>query len=651
VRITLGPEACGTLDEGSKREWLVADGVGGYAMGTAAGLRTRRYHGLLVPAVAGPAARMLGLVALEPVLVLGDARVPLATNEWAGGSISPRGFELLAGFELEDGIPRWRWQVGDVVLERELAMAHGRPAVGVVHRLLRADQAVRLELTPLCTWRNVHGERFASGAPGVEPVADGFVFENAFRVSGAGWSPGGQWYLGVRAREEAARGLNDREDVWAAGTFSCELGPGDSHELTASAAPFDGPLPPASGLVAAARERAGQLVRRAGATDAVDGQLVLAADSFVIESGGRPTAVAGYPWFGEWSRDLMTSYEGLYLTTNRAEEGREVLRSAAATVSEGMLANTADTGTLEYNTADGTLWFVHAIGRHIESTGDTDVGAELAPVVEQIVQHHFAGTRYGIGVDAGDGLLRQGADGAALTWMDARIDGVPVTARAGKAVEVNALWIRALEVAASLAGDGEGRARTADLAARASRSFRDRFVRPDDGGLFDVVDGGGDDDPSVRPNQLLAVSLPDSLLDADAALAAVDACRRALLTPLGLRSLASGVPAYRPVHRGGPAQRDAAYHQGTVWPWLIGPYVDAARAVGISVDGVLDGLDAHLGEWGLGSVSETADGDAPHAATGCPFQAWSVAEHLRVRRALETEPAGAAERHLFARSP
>ena len=355
--------------------------------------------------------------------------------------------------------------------------------------------------------------------------------------------------------------------------------------------------------------------------DDADAQLVLAADQFAITTAGRPTAVAGYPWFGEWSRDLMTSYEGLYLATNRHDEGREVLRTSAATVSEGMLANTADTGSLEYNTVDGTLWFVHALGRHVSVTGDDDLGSELAPVLEQIVQHHIDGTRYGISVDPADGLLRQGADGWALTWMDARVDGVPVTQRAGKPVEVNALWLRALDVAGQTA-----------LRDRAAASFNARFVRADGGGLLDVVDGPGGDDASVRPNQLLAVSLPGSPLSGDAARSVVDVCRRSLLTPLGLRSLAPDDPRYKEHHRGSPAERDAAYHQGTVWPWLLGPYVDAARSAGVPVDGVLAGIEAHLGEWGLGSVSETADGAAPHAATGCPFQAWSVAEVLRVRR-------------------
>jgi len=650
VSVTFGPETCGALDEAAAREWLVTDGLGGYAMGTVSGLRTRRYHGLLVPAVNGPAGRMLGLVALEPVLGGGDARFELATDEWAGGAINPRGHELLVTFDLADGVPRWRWQIGDVLFERELAMSHGRPAVGVVHRLLRADRQVSLELTPLCTWRSVHGARFANGFPDMETTTDGFVFERAFRVAGEGWEAGGEWYRGVRACEEAARGLNDTEDVWAAGRFRRELGPGDAHEVTAAAAPFANELPTAGEIVDAARARSSELLRRSAATDAVDARLVLAADQFLVTTEGRPTAVAGYPWFGEWSRDLMTSYEGLYLSTSRREEGREVLRTSAATVSEGMLANTADTGSLEYNTVDGTLWFLHAIDRHVSLTGDDDLGSELGPVVEQIVQHHVDGTRFGIGVDAGDGLLRQGAEGWALTWMDARIDGVPVTPRAGKPVEVNALWIRGLEIAARLAPSPDSRQRWSSLAEQARASFLARFVRPDGNGLHDVVDGPGGDDSAVRPNQLLAVSLPGAPLagDGDAARAVVATCARDLLTPLGLRSLSPGDSAYKPYHRGGPAERDGAYHQGTVWPWLIGPYLDAARSVGLSTGGLLAGIEAHLRDWGLGSISETADGAAPHAATGCPFQAWSVAEVLRVRRAAAAGPDAPTTRHRTA---
>jgi predicted glycogen debranching enzyme len=624
--IRFGPQTCGTLEEAAAREWLVADGLGGYAMGTVAGLRTRRYHGLLVVARGGPADRMLGLAALDPVLVVGDARYRLATDEWAGGVVDPRGHELLVSFDLEDGVPRWRWQIGGIWLERELAMAHGSPAVAVVHRLLAADRPVTLELTPLCTWRSVHGERFADGDPALERTADGFSFEGAYRVSGDGWQPGGEWYRGVRAREEAARGLDDREDLWAAGTFAAQLEPGNEHAVVATASPSE-PVPAAADVVRAARARAAALVARAGTADALDAQLVLAADQFVITTSGRPTAVAGYPWFGEWSRDLMTSYEGLYLATGRSDEGEQVLRTSAATVSEGMLANTADTGSLEYNTADGTLWFVHALGRHIDVTADEDLGAELAPVVESIVDHHLEGTRYGIRVDSADGLLAQGAEGAALTWMDARVDGVPVTQRAGKPVEINALWMRTLEVARQL-----GVERFTRAAEQARASFLRRFVRPDGRGLFDVVDGPDGNDASFRPNQLLAASLPGSVLDAATARSIVDVCRDSLLTPLGLRTLDAADPRYRPYHRGGPAERDAAYHQGTVWPWLLGPYIDAAEHAGVPCEGALDGIEAHVRDWGLGGVSETADGAPPHAATGCPFQAWSVAELLRVRR-------------------
>ena len=642
--IRFGPQVCGNLDEASKREWLVADGLGGYAMGTVAGLRTRRYHGLLIVAVDGPGRRMLGLAALDPVLVLGDARIRLATDEWGNGTVDPRGHELLASFDLTDGVPRWRWQVGGTILDREVAAVHGSSTFGIVHRLVAQDRPVLLELTPLCTWRDAHGERRANGAPEVASEESGFVFEQAYRVEGAGWQPTGAWYRDVRAREETARGLPDREDLWAAGTFRVELETGGCHEVTAAALPAPKRLPRAAKVVAAARDRAHSLVRASGAADEVDAQLVLAADQFTITPAGRPTAVAGYPWFGEWSRDLMTSYEGLYLATRRHDEGREVLLAAAATVSEGMLANTADTGSLEYNTADGTLWFAHAVGRHVSATGDDDLGHEVATTLEQIIEHHVEGTRFGISVDPQDGLLRQGADGWALTWMDARVDGVPVTQRAGKPVEINALWLRALDVSAQLTDDDDRRHRYTSLRDEAGASFAGRFARPDGSGLYDVVDGPAGDDASLRPNQLLAVALPNGPLDDETAERILGACSRSLLTPMGLRSLAPDDPRFRPHHRGGPAERDAAYHEGTVWPWLLGPYVDAARRVSAPRDGVLSGIEAHLAEWGLGSVSETADGAEPHTATGCPFQAWSVAEVLRVRR----EPAPARRKRKTA---
>jgi predicted glycogen debranching enzyme len=379
-------------------------------------------------------------------------------------------------------------------------------------------------------------------------------------------------------------------------------------------------------VVAAARQRHRALV--AGAADQVEATLALAADAFVVDTPAGPDVVAGYPWFGAWSRDTMIAYPGLFLATGRAELGRELLRGHAARLSEGMLPNTADTGTVEYNTADATLWFVHAVDRHVAATGDTDLAAELLPALRQVVDRHRAGTRYGIRVDPADGLLRQGADGQALTWMDARIGGVPVTPRTGKAVEINALWVNALGGLARLAAaTGADPDPLPAQHAAAVAGFRATFPAPG-GGLADRPG-----DPSVRPNQLLAYALPDGPVAPEPT--ALRALAAALLTPLGLRSLAPADPAYRGAHRGDPAARDHAYHQGTVWPWLIGPYADACGRAGLPTGGLLSGLLAHLGEWGLGSVSETADGDPPHAATGCPFQAWSVAELLRVYRSTD----------------
>jgi predicted glycogen debranching enzyme len=632
IPIRFGTQVCGDLSEGSQREWLAADGLGGYAMGSVSGLRTRRYHGLLVVATQPPIGRRLGLASLDPVLVIADRRWRLATNEWAGGAIDPAGHQLMEGFELRSGVPTWRWQIGDVVLERELAMARGRSAVGVTHTLVRAPTAVRLELSALCTWRDIHGERFADGEPSVEPASDGFVFEGNYRVVGPGFEPGGTWYAGTRYRMEAERGLSDREDLWFAGTFALDLSPGDHAGVVAWAGDLDQPPPPAAAIVAAARRRAEHVAAQSEPDDDVDASLAVAADQFIVAG---PTVVAGYPWFGEWSRDTMTSYDGLFLQTHRWDEGRALLERAADQLSEGMLANTSDVGgTPEYNTADATLWFANAVGRHVEVTGDLDLAASMAGSLEDIVERHVAGTRFGLVVDRADGLLTQGAPGMALTWMDARVDGEPVTGRAGKAVEINSLWINALATVGDLMQRlGKDAPRVRAIEARARETFRRRFVP--NGAVRDVVDGGGGDDPSVRPNQLLAVSLPHApLSDGDLARRVVSAVAADLLTPLGLRSLSPFDHRYIGHHRGSPTERDRAYHQGTVWPWLIGPYVDAVLAAGLDASGSLTGLEAHLAEWGLGSVSETADGDPPHGATGCPFQAWSVAELFRARRRL-----------------
>ncbi|GIJ23825.1 amylo-alpha-1,6-glucosidase [Micromonospora lutea] len=643
IEIRYGSQVCGELTSAASREWLVPDGRGGYAMGTVAGLRTRRYHGLLVIPGETPASRKVGLVSLDPAVLLpSGARVRLGAHEWASGDVDPRGFELLERFDLTDGLPRWRWRVGDVVIERELAMLPGRSCVAVVHRLISGGP-VELELAAACTWRDAHGERRGDGPPlRMDPVDGGAVIEGAYRLSGPGWSPQGHWWRGVYHREEAARGLHPEEDLWYAGQFRDTLHRrGDTLSVLAWAHDPAPAPPPAVEVVAAARRRNRDVVAAARPADDVEATLALAADAFVVRTRDNPVeVVAGYPWFGAWSRDTMISYEGLFLRTGRADLGRELLRAYAGTLSEGMLANTADTGRVEYNTVDGTLWFLHAVSRHVTATGDTDLGDELLPALRAVIDAHLAGTRYGIAVDPADGLLTSGVPGAALTWMDARVYGVPVTPRHGKPVEVNALWVNGVAGVAELAElagqDADGLHR---LHERAVKAFRDRFPAPA-GWLHDVVDapapayplGGAahHDDDLLRPNQLLAWSLPFAPMEPDPQ--ALGRLGVGLLTPLGPRSLSPDSPGFLGRHRGGPAERDTAYHQGTVWPWLIGPYADASRRAGLPVNDLFTGLEAHLSEYGLGSVSETADGTAPHTATGCPFQAWSVAELLRVRR-------------------
>ncbi|MFI5492279.1 amylo-alpha-1,6-glucosidase [Actinoplanes sp. NPDC051859] len=631
-RIAFGPHVCGRLDEGALREWLVVDGRGGYAMGTVSGLRTRRYHGLLVVAGPTPARRHLGLASLDPVVTLASGTVVrLATHEWDGGVVVPKGYEYLSGFELIDGVPRWWWRIGDLVLEREIAMEPGRSSVAVVHRLLTGGP-ISLHLEALCTWRDIHGERTAgSPAPMVEEVSGGCVVEGAYRLRGPDFLGAAQWYRGVRHREEAARGLTPTEDLWYAGSFHAELRPaGATASISAWADDLDTVPPPAEEVVAAARTRNRAVVAAAAPADDAQATLALAADAFVVQTAAGPDVVAGYPWFGAWSRDTMISYEGLFLATGRAALGGSLLRSYATTLSEGMLANTADTGSVEYNTADGTLWFLHAVGRHVALTGDTDLAVELLPALRSVVDAHLAGTRYGIGADPADGLLRQGAAGEALTWMDARVDGVPVTPRVGKPVEVNALWVNGLAMVIKLAWQARADAGAAVRAHPAAlASFARRFPMGN-GLLYDVVDGPAGDDATLRPNQLLAWSLPYAPLRPEPA--ALQLIGTALMTPLGPRSQAPGTPGYLGNHRGTPAERDSAYHTGTVWPWLTGPYVAAWHRLGVSAEQTLSDADGHLGEYGLGSVSETADGDAPHGATGCPFQAWSVAESLRARQ-------------------
>ncbi len=627
--ITLGPHDCGSPD----REWLVTDGLGGYATGTVPGLRTRRYHSLLTLTDPVTADRRLALAALDLTVTLATgAKVPLYTHEWESGARAPRGDRYLESFALVDGVPRWRWRIGDVVIEREVAMRHGHPGVAVTHRVVSAAEPVNLAVAVMCTWRDAHDERRAGDGPlRVDQVAGGVIVENAYRVAGPGWQPGGGWHLGAYAREEAARGLPAIEDLWHAGTYVERVGPGDVLEITAWGGDLTVRPPAATAVVAAARARAQELMAAAKAEGPAE-TLVLAADTFVVRGADGPDVVAGYPWFGSYLGDTMTAYEGLFLDTGRADEGRELL--LAHTLREAEQIAEPGGPWAPRSSPDAPLWLVHAIDRHVRRTGDSDLAARLVDPLGRLLRRR-------LDVDPADGLVRLSN---ATSWMNGWTGDGPVTPRTGKPVEINALWVNALAALADLtteAGRDDTEARAAHARARAT--FQARFPAPE-GWLYDVIDGPAatyplgagsrHDDPSLRPNQLFAWSLPHAPLSEG-----LDALHRigaALLTPLGLRTLAPTEYGYQGEHRGDRDERDIAYHQGTVWPWLIGPYADARTALGLEVDGLFAGLEAHLSEWGAGSVSETADGDPPHRATGSPFSARSVAELLRVIRKAES---------------
>nr|WP_221330442.1 glycogen debranching enzyme N-terminal domain-containing protein [Actinoplanes sp. L3-i22] len=590
--LIFGPQVCGVpeRDAGAGREWLVTDGLGGWAAGTVSGLRTRPEHALLT--VAGPGRTPhVALAALDLTVTLPTGtKVPLYTHAWRSGTLAPAGHRLLETFTLANGLPRWRWRIGDVVIERELAFVLRGPSLAVRHRVISAPGPVGLAVAAMCTWREAAGSRHADG-PGlrIERVADGVLVEGAYRLAGPGWQPAGQWHLGARIGART-------EDLWHAGSFSAQTRPGETLEISAWAGNLAERPPAPPVVLAAARERAHRLVTAAKA-EGYAASLALAADAFVIQAADGPSLADGYPWSGRPAS--LAAYEGLFLDTGRADEGRDLLRALV---------------DRPWDDADLPLWLVHAVDRHVTRTGDSDLARLLAVPLGR--------------------LLRQALNNGGPLTMDPADGLLTVTAgpqaRAGKLVEVNALWVNALAGLADLLADGgrddaEPRARHA----RARESFLRRFPAPE-GWLHDVVEGPAapyplgagtqHDDPTLRPYQLLGWSLPHGPMRGDAG-TGVQACGEALLTPLGLRTLAPDEYGYDGAHP----------EQGLVRPWLIGPYADACTATGHPVDGLLDGLAAHLAEWGVGSIGEAAHGDAPHPALGRPFDALAVAETLRVQ--------------------
>ena len=643
------------------REWLITNGLGGFVAGTAALANTRRYHGLLVASFKPPVDRRVLVAKVDIEIEYRGTRYALTANEFADGTLAPRGFEYLTEFRLEGGLPVWNFAVADALLELRIYAAQGENTAYLRVRVVAATAPLRVTLTPLCADRDYHSHQQGGWTPRTS-AEEGSVTVTAFEgahpyrisVDRGTFQPQPDWHWKFLHRVERDRGLDDVEDLFRPGHFLASLESGESLHLTATAE--DGAR--LEGNTALLREiQRGQRMTRLAPTGAPPwvARLHLAADQFIVaraDAAGElrgKTVIAGYPWFSDWGRDTMIALPGLTLSTGRAGEAATILRTFGRHVSQGMLPNRFPDGgealqDAEYNTVDATLWFFHALDAYYEATRDDALLAELLPVMRDILAWHERGTRFGIGMDPSDGLLRAGVPGVQLTWMDAKVGDWVVTPRIGKPVEINALWHFAHVAMARWHEElefGSG-ARHAQAARRIRESFRNRFWNGDY--LFDVIDTpGGHDDASLRPNQIFAVSLNAGLLDEAQARAVVDVCARELLTPFGLRSLARTGPGYVGRFTGGPVQRDGAYHQGTVWSWLLGPFALAHYAAygdASHAQGLLAGIAPHLDEACIGQLSEVFDGDAPFAAGGCFAQAWSVAEILRAHEVLARARAG-----------
>ncbi|HEY6912617.1 MAG TPA: amylo-alpha-1,6-glucosidase [Myxococcales bacterium] len=641
------------------REWLIANGLGGYASGTVSGVATRRYHGLLVAALPPPHGRTMFLNHLrEEVRTAGGGKYLLGGDERVRGQVSLPGASLLEEFRLEDGLPVWRFRLGDAVVEKLVFLVHQKNTVHVLYRLVEGRGPVRIKAWPRVHFRSHDAPVGAASGPYRLTAID-----DRYEISGAGSLPSLKLRLLAarssftiepsREREllyriEESRGYDSTGEQWSPGFVRFEIESGGEAALVASTEGWDEleSVAPAQAL-AAERERRRRLVELApaAAREGPAAELVLAADAFLIEPVGRTggsgarSVIAGYHWFTDWGRDTMISLEGLTLSTGRAREAGKILTTFAHYVRDGLIPNMFPEGQDEgvYHTADATLWFFHAIARYLRASGDRQTLRGLLPTLHFIAGKHLSGTRFGIRVDPADGLLAQGAPGYQLTWMDAKYGDWVVTPRRGKAVEINALWFNALRLLEQWSredGDAAGASALAGHAERAQASFNRRFWCEERGHLYDVVDQeGGGDDAACRPNQIFAISLDHPVLEKSRWAPVLETVERSLLTPVGLRSLSPGEKDYKPTYHGDLAMRDAAYHQGTVWSWLIGPFVDAwirchpDRAA--EARQFLRGLAGHLGEACLGSISEIFDAEPPYTPRGCIAQAWGVAETLR----------------------
>ncbi len=659
---------CTDLPLGRRLEWLVTNGRGGYATTAVNQMLTRRYHGLLVAAVEPPIERYVLLAKLDATVTIGGLTYELATNDYAE-AVHPAGFKLLESFTPRP-FPTWRWRTGDALIEQTLCMKLGEDATFVRFVLREGTSPVQITLRPLCTSRHHHHLTHYQdmGPPTVEGEGELVRFHwahgrPAWQLSHNGaFKSRPDWYYRFVLTAEAERGYDYLQDLFMPGVITATLQPGDSTGLVIAAATGSTGWKDWKKAFADADARATAAVNDLTMDDPLVGALARSAADFIVARGqNEKTIIAGYPWFGDWGRDTFISLPGLCLVTGRHDVARQIIETFSRYVDGGMIPNRfPDYGSApEYNTADAALWYIHSLDRYLAYSGDWKfVADKMFSVVEAILTAHERGTRHGIRADA-DGLLAAGEPGYALTWMDARVSDRSVTPRIGKPVEIQALWYNALQIAAGYA-DRLGRTSAAkswwELAARARASFNDKFWNASSNCLYDVVDANGQAgaaEVSIRPNQLLAISLTHPILDEKHWPAVVNICEQLLWTPVGLRSLSPTDPAYRGRYDGDMANRDQAYHQGTIWPWLFGPFTTAfVRAHGGTAEArkaartMLDGLLKHLSDAGIGSISEVADADAPHHPGGCPWQAWSVAEPLRAicEDVLQKRPPGPQQR-------
>jgi predicted glycogen debranching enzyme len=651
-----------------RREWLVTNGLGGYASGTISGIVTWRYHGLLIAALPAPFGRRVMLNHLAEYLRFSDNRVvQIGGEESSQPEEHPHGGHYLTEFRLENGLPVWRYEFEDVVLEKHVLFLYGQNTVHVNFHLLSKQEDLRLELRPSIHFRG-HEQAVNEGThEGYLLLANADRYEisppdaslPALRLVTHGEHSEFLYDGGSRReiyyQKDAERGYQSRGCLWCPGCFRVNLHPGSDATLIASTEQWNTmlALTPAEAL-GFYHERHRRLISSAHpqARAAPAAEFVLAADQFIITPAGRIqdaararaagdevcTVIAGYHWFTDWGRDTMISLEGLTLSTRRFTEAGWILRTFAHYIRDGLIPNLFPEGQSQglYHTADATLWFFHALDRYIELTNDRTTLRAILPKLLSIVEHHLHGTRFGIGIDPSDGLLRQGAPGYQLTWMDAKVDDWVVTPRRGKAVEINGLWYNALCLLEGWLRQEQGdRAAQplAEHAAQARESFNRRFWYSEGGYLYDLVDGETGDDASCRPNQLLAISLKHAVLAQEHWSAVMNVVRERLLTPVGLRSLSPGSTNYKAKYFGDLRARDAAYHQGTVWSWLIGPFIDVWLKIHpddqAGARKFLEGFVPHLDEACIGSISEIFDAEPPFAPRGCIAQAWSVAEVLR----------------------